>query len=320
MCAEGPPPGRGGARGGRAEGRVRVDVLLVERGLARSRTEAQGLVIEGRVRVDGRPVAKPGLKVEPGAGLELEPPSRRYVSRGGLKLEKALDFFGLDVTGLDCLDVGASTGGFTDCLLRRGARRVYAVDVGYGLLAWSLQTDPRVVVLDRTNARHLEPESFRRAAEARLAGRPADGDREFRWPTFATCDVSFISLLKVFPAVATVLREPWQAVLLVKPQFEAGRELVGPRGVVRDPEVHVDVLEAVAGGLARLGWPARGLTYSPIRGPEGNLEYLLLLARGPVAAGPGLHGTREEAAAGAVTRVLVERVVADAFAALAGKS
>ena len=155
------------------------------------------MVIEGRVRVDGRPVGKPGLKVEPGAGLELDAPSRRYVSRGGLKLEKALDYFGLDVTGLDCLDVGASTGGFTDCLLRRGARRVYAVDVGYGLLAWSLQTDPRVVVLDRTNARHLEPESFRRAAEARLAGRPADGDREFRWPTFATCDVSFISLLKL---------------------------------------------------------------------------------------------------------------------------
>jgi len=128
------------------------------------------------------------------------------------------------------------------------------------------------------------------------------------------------SPVKVFPAIATVLKEPWWAVLLVKPQFEAGRELVGPRGVVRDPGVHVGVLEAVAGGLARLGWPARGLTYSPVRGPEGNLEYLLLLARGPAAAGPGLQGTREEAASGGVTRVLVERVVADAFATLTGKS
>jgi 23S rRNA (cytidine1920-2'-O)/16S rRNA (cytidine1409-2'-O)-methyltransferase len=295
-------------RDGREPGdRQRLDALLVEQGLARSRTEAHGLVLAGRVRVEGLLADKPGRRFPAGASIDVSYPAHRYASRGGLKLEKALDYFGLVVGGVDCLDVGASTGGFTDCLLTRGARRVYAVDVGYGLLAWRLRTDPRVVVLDRTNARHMERETFRRRATERL---PAE-DPEFRWPGLATCDVSFISLLKVVPAIVPLLSSPWRMVLLVKPQFEAGRERVGSGGVVRDPAVHVEVLERVCEGLGRAGAsdqaaagsgqavagsgqaaagsgqavagsggvPRRveiaGLTYSPVRGPEGNIEYLL---------------------------------------------
>jgi len=243
------------------------------------------------------------------AVIEVDHPPHRYVSRAGAKLERALDHFGIDVTGLVCLDAGASTGGFTDCLLTRGAARVYAVDVGYGLLAWKLRTDERVVVLDRTNARYLEPEGFRRAVEER--------GREFIQPTFATCDLSFISLLKVVPAVHSVLASPWQMVLLVKPQFEAGREKVGAKGVVRDPEVHVEVLQRVAEGLTGSGLVpgagVAGLTYSPVRGPEGNLEYLLwlverggapLVAGSPDLSGPPLSPGPEE----------IRRVVAEAFA------
>lgn len=299
--------------------RQRLDTLLVERGLARSRGEAQSFIVAGRVRAEGATADKPGRRYLPEVPLAVDYPETRYVSRGGVKLEKALDTFGLDVSGLVCLDVGASTGGFTDCLLSRGARRVYAVDVGYGLLAWSLRSDPRVVTLDRTNARYLTRDSFRRAAEAEvskrkggvaaavapaLAGPPIaaaavepvpTGAPGLLWPTFATCDVSFISLLKVVPAVRALLEPPWQMVLLVKPQFEAGREKVGSKGVVRDPAVHVEVLTRiceeltradVAPGVARaggrLGETRRraeivGLTYSPIRGPEGNIEYLAWL-------------------------------------------
>lgn len=280
------PPDPNPAPTGR-ERRRRLDVLLTERDLAASRTEARGLIMAGRVRVDGTVVDKPGRRVPAEARVEIGYPSHRYVSRGGLKLEKALDFFGLDVSGLVCLDVGASTGGFTDCLLQRGAKRVYAVDVGYGLLAWSLRADPRVVALDRTNARYLDRESFRRAVEAATGqglGAPQDPDPThtgtgpaFEWPTFATCDVSFISLLKVVPAILRLLESPWQMVLLVKPQFEAGRGKVGSKGVVRDPQVHLEVLDWVIQGLAKLQARVKGLTYSPIRGPEGNVEYLLWL-------------------------------------------
>lgn len=255
---------------------TRLDTLLVDRGLARSRGEAQTFILEGRVRVDGEVASKPGRHVPPDAPLAVDWPETRYVSRGGLKLAKALDTFGVDVAGLVCVDIGASTGGFVDCLLGRQARRVYAVDVGYGLLAWSLRTDPRVVPLDRTNARYLTRESFRQAAERELGKRPEPAG--FLRPSFATCDVSFISLLKVVPAVATLLDEPWQMVLLVKPQFEAGREKVGSKGVVRDPAAHREVLERVIGGLGR---PVLGLTYSPVRGPEGNIEYLLWTSSGP---------------------------------------
>jgi len=225
--------------------------------------------MSGCVLVNGRIVDKPGTRTDPTSPIEVRQASRRYVSRGGEKLEKALDWFGIRVAGLTCLDIGASTGGFTDCLLAHGARLVYAVDVGYGLIAWSLRQDPRVVVLDRTNARYLTRDSFRRLV-------PGSGSVE--WPTFATCDVSFISLLKIVPAVMSILERPWQMVLLVKPQFEAGREKVGSRGVVRDPEVHVEVLHRVTSGLTAKGQAvASGLTYSPLRGPEGNVEYLLWL-------------------------------------------
>lgn len=294
-----------------ANGRPRLDTLLVERGLARSRGEAQSLILGGRVRVEDQVSDKPGRRLPVEAHLQVDYPPQRYVSRGGQKLERALDAFGLDVSGLTCLDVGASTGGFTDCLLSHGARRVYAVDVGYGLLAWSLRSDPRVVTLDRTNARYLTPETFRQAVEREVARRgatdarhpeSADAGPGFLWPTLATCDVSFISLLKVVPAVRAVLTPPWQIIVLVKPQFEAGREKVGSKGVVRDAGVHVAVLERVIAGLTTgkaeagagvQGEPpvVAGLTFSPLRGPQGNVEYLLRIVssgeRG-LAGGPGL--------------------------------
>jgi 23S rRNA (cytidine1920-2'-O)/16S rRNA (cytidine1409-2'-O)-methyltransferase len=294
------------------EERPRLDTLLVERGLARSRGEALSLILGGRVRVEDQVSDKPGRRLPAEVRLEVDYPPHRYVSRGGQKLEKALDAFGLDVSDLTCLDVGASTGGFTDCLLSRGARRVYAVDVGYGLLAWSLRSDPRVVTLDRTNARYLTRETFREAVEKRLDPAPRgvtsseaatlgrSGETTgFLWPTLATCDVSFISLLKVVPAVRAILAPPWQMIVLVKPQFEAGREKVGSKGVVRDASVHVAVLERVIAGLtagkAGAGEGVEppvvaGLTFSPLRGPEGNVEYLLRLVssgeRG-LATGPG---------------------------------
>ncbi len=325
------------------EGRPRLDTLLVERGLARSRGEAQSLILGGRVRVEDQVSNKPGRRLPAEVGLEVDYPPRRYVSRGGQKLEKALDAFGLDVSGLTCLDVGASTGGFTDCLLSHGARRVYAVDVGYGLLAWSLRSDPRVVTLDRTNARYLTRETFREAVEKRLvtrkgateAGCPVGADPApwgdassetttpgasgeatgFLWPTLATCDVSFISLLKVVPAVRAILAPPWQMIVLVKPQFEAGREKVGSKGVVRDASVHVAVLERVITGLTagkagageRVELPVvAGLTFSPLRGPGGNVEYLLRLVssgeRG-LAGGPGLARPASDVVAEAFARL-----------------
>jgi 23S rRNA (cytidine1920-2'-O)/16S rRNA (cytidine1409-2'-O)-methyltransferase len=258
--------GRTGGDGGKR----RLDSLLFERGLAVSRGEARGLIMAGRVFVDGVVADKPGRPVGASADLRVEYPPHRYVSRGGVKLEKALDLFGLDVSGLACLDIGASTGGFTDCLLTRGAARVYALDVGYGLLAWKLRTDPRVVALDRTNARYLDRPSFEAAVRAE--------GREVVWPAFATCDVSFISLLKVVPAVIGLMHPSWHMVLLVKPQFETCREKVGSRGVVRDPEVHVEVLERL---IREFGSRAAGLTHSPLRGPEGNIEYLLWLRDEP---------------------------------------
>ncbi len=304
---------RGGRHPGSGDQAPRLDALLVERGLARSRGEAQVFVTSGRVKVDGRVVDKPGRRLAPEARIEVDYPETRFVSRGGRKLEKALDTFDLDVRGLVCADIGASTGGFTDCLLSRGARRVYAVDVGYGLLAWSLRSDPRVVTLDRTNARYLTPDGFRLAVERELAkagpGNTAGHEKEdeeekkegtYLPPTFATCDVSFISLFKVVPAVLGILEPPWDIIALVKPQFEAGREKVGSKGVVRDPAVHEEVLESVLWSLAGEGAAAAGLTYSPIRGPEGNIEYLL-----------HLKGATEGGAA--PSRAAIAAVVAEAF-------
>ncbi|MBU0494456.1 MAG: TlyA family RNA methyltransferase [Chloroflexi bacterium] len=247
----------------------RLDVLLVTRGLAASRAQAQALILAGQVRAGDRPPAtlRPGtrLPVETELAVEAGLP---YVSRGGVKLAHALDAFDMAVAGRVCLDVGASTGGFTDCLLQRGAARVYAVDVGYGQLAWALRQDPRVVALDRTNIRYLErlPESV----------------------SVATIDVSFISLGLVLPAVLPLLDTTADVVALIKPQFEAGRRQVGKGGVVRDPAVHRQVLTDVLARAQELGLAVRGLTVSPITGPAGNHEFLAWLAWGAVGVEPAL--------------------------------
>jgi 23S rRNA (cytidine1920-2'-O)/16S rRNA (cytidine1409-2'-O)-methyltransferase len=239
--------------------RKRLDVLLVERGLADTRAQAQALVMAGLVRGH----AKPGEQVEEGAPLEVERPLP-YVSRGGQKLEHALDVFGIDVAGLDCLDVGASTGGFTDCLLQRGAARVIALDVGHGQLHPKVRDDPRVTVLERVNVRRL--------AELPFA------------PELVTCDVSFISLRVALPPALALARPGWQALALVKPQFEAGRAEVGKGGVVRDPNVWRRVLRDV--GAAALAWDAEpaGVADSGLPGPKGNREFFLYLRHRPGAS------------------------------------
>lgn len=235
---------------------IRLDQLLVARGLAESREKAQRLVIAGKVRVAGNVIDKPGKTFANECKIEIEQPER-FVSRGGEKLEGAFEKFGLNVSGIVCLDVGASTGGFTDCLLQHGASRVYAVDVGKGQLHWKLRNDPRVVVIDGVNARNITP--------ALLPEKPA----------FACVDVSFISLTLVLPAVAGVLAPAATLVTLIKPQFEAGREQVGSGGVVRDPRVHDEVVAKVRDfGDSRLGLKWRGVCESPLRGPAGNVEFL----------------------------------------------
>ncbi|HUZ77292.1 MAG TPA: TlyA family RNA methyltransferase [Chloroflexota bacterium] len=255
--------------------RMRLDVLLVERGLAPSRERAQALIMEGSVLVDGQPRAKAGQAVAADAQLALTSAGMPFVSRGGLKLRRALDVFGLDPTGQVCLDVGASTGGFTDCLLQAGAARVYALDVGYGQLHWHLRTDPRVVVLEKMNARHLEAGSL-----------PEQ-------PAFAVIDVSFISLTKVLEPVGLAMgfgapddRPPLSIVALVKPQFEVGPKRA-PRGVVRDPAAHRAALHTAIDSGRALGWRVAGLTESPLLGPAGNREFLLWLATGAQASAFG---------------------------------
>jgi len=237
---------------------MRLDVLLVERGLAPSRERAQALILEGVVRVDGESHAKAGQAVPADVPIEVIGPELPFVSRGGLKLQKALDAFDINVHGKVCLDVGASTGGFTDCLLQVGAARVYAVDVGYGQLDWKLRQDPRVVVMEKTNIRYV----------AELPERPQ----------LATIDASFISLTKVLEPVTALIGEDGQIVALVKPQFEAGPK-AAPKGVVRDPAVHQRVLQEVLAHARGLHWRARGLVPSPVLGPAGNREFLLWLAR-----------------------------------------
>jgi len=243
-------------------GRQRLDLELVERGLAASRQQAQQLIRSGRVRSGTTVLDKPGMAVAPSLPLAVEQPPR-FVSRGGEKLEAALEALEIAVEGRICLDGGISTGGFSDCLLQHGAARIYGIDVGYGQTAWSLRTDPRVVLRERTNLRHLEP--------AELYG-PNDP-----WPDFAVADVSFISLARVLPALRRLLRRPAEAVLLVKPQFEVGPGRVGKGGVVRDPAAHVDAIAGVIGAATELEWEAAGLVGSPITGPAGNHEYLLWL-------------------------------------------
>jgi len=240
----------------------RLDQLLCERGLAPSREAGRREILAGCVWVDGIREDKPGAMVRADSVVEIRRSGPRFASRGGEKLARALEVFALDVTGRTAVDVGASTGGFTDVLLRAGAARVYCVDVGYGQLAWDLRQDLRVVVMDRTNARYLVPSMF----DPR--------------PDLAVVDVSFISLAKILPALREVLTSRAEIVCLVKPQFEAGREKVGKRGVVRSPEVHVEVLMNVAEYAWGSSFEVAGVSASPIRGPEGNVEFLMHLFRG----------------------------------------
>lgn len=238
---------------------VRLDKLLADKGLVSSRERAQAMILAARVLVDGRKITKAGHKVSPESNIQLLGEDLPYVSRGGLKLRHALDTFALDVKGLIAMDVGASTGGFTDCLLREGARRVYAVDVGYGQLAWKLRQDPRVVVIERQNIRYLSRDRIPEPIQ------------------LATIDASFISLKLVIPSVIPFLDNPAVVIALIKPQFEAGRENIGKGGVVRDPEVHEAVCRSISEFCLRSGFHIIGLTPSPILGPKGNREFLLAL-------------------------------------------
>ena len=240
----------------------RLDVLVTERGLAESRQKAQAMIMAGQIFSGDRRLEKAGMPVDEFIALEVRGQALRYVGRGGLKLEKAMEVFPIDLRGKIAADIGASTGGFTDCMLQNGAEKVYSVDVGYGELAWKLRSDERVVVLERTNARYLDREQI---------PDPLD---------FASIDVSFISLRLIFPAVFSLLKEGGQVVSLIKPQFEAGREFVGKKGIVRDPNVHRMVLEQYLLHAADAGFSVRGITYSPITGQEGNIEYLGFLQKG----------------------------------------
>lgn len=236
----------------------RIDLLLVEKGYFNSREKARSSLMAGLIEVDDVPVDKAGTKVNEDARIVIKGNSIPYVSRGGLKLEKALHKFPLSLENKVCLDVGASTGGFTDCMLQNGASKVYAIDVGYGQLDWSLRQDQRVVVMERTNIRYVKPEELCELAD------------------FASIDVSFISLRIVLPVVVNLLSPGAMIVALIKPQFEAGRNLVGKNGVVRDASVHKQVIEKILAGCSEWGLKALDLTFSPIKGPKGNVEFLLL--------------------------------------------
>ena len=236
--------------------KIRLDTLLVEQGYFTSREKAKAVIMSGDVFVNGQRADKPGVGYPADCTIEVRGHTLKFVSRGGYKLEKALDYFGGDPAGKVCIDCGASTGGFTDVMLQRGAAKVYSVDVGYGQLAWSIRSDPRVVVMERTNVRYLTPDMFPEK------------------PSLGTIDVSFISLSLVLPAVRQVLTPDGEVFCLIKPQFEAGREKVGKKGVVREPETHVEVLENFLKNAGNAGFYVENLTFSPIKGPEGNIEYL----------------------------------------------
>lgn len=266
----------------------RLDVLLVKRGLAETREKAKTTLMAGLVLVNGQKIDKAGTMVKEDAELRLLGNALPYVSRGGLKLEKAMEVFGISLDGKVAADIGASTGGFTDCALQRGATKVFAIDVGYGQLAWKLRSDPRVVNMERTNIRYVRPEDV---------GELID---------FASIDVAFISLTKVLEPVKALLGAKGEVVALVKPQFEAGRENVGKKGVVRDPEAHKTVIREVAAYSREIGFFPAGLTFSPIKGPEGNIEYLLHLLQ----TGDGAEN---------VTDPRIAEVVAEAHEKLNGK-
>lgn len=239
----------------------RLDILVHEKGFAESREKAKAIIMAGQVYVDNQKADKCGTSYDENANIEVRGNVLKYVSRGGLKLEKAIDNFGLDLNGAIAMDIGASTGGFTDCMLQNGAKKVYSIDVGYGQLAWKLRTDERVVNLERTNMRKVTREQV---------PDPID---------FFSVDVSFISLRLILPVARELMAENAEAVCLIKPQFEAGREKVGKKGVVRDPSVHVEVVRGIYGFCLQSGFDVLNLDFSPIKGPEGNIEYLIHLKK-----------------------------------------
>lgn len=242
--------------------KVRLDQLVFDRGFVESRERAKTTIMAGLVFVNGQRAYKPGTAISEDDVIEVRGDAIPYVSRGGLKLEKALKIFEFNPSGMVCIDCGASTGGFTDVLLKNGAKLVYAVDVGYGQLAWSLRSDERVVSMERTNIRYVTPDVLEQT------------------PRLAVMDLSFISITLVFPVVKELIEPDGYVICLIKPQFEAGRENVGKKGVVRDKKVHLEVINEVLGFAANSGFTVRGLGYSPIRGPEGNIEYLAYLQKG----------------------------------------
>lgn len=244
-----------------ASKKERLDILLVEKGICESREKAKTNIMAGLVFVDGQRVDKAGEKVKVDADIVFKGEKLKYVSRGGLKLEKAMNTFGIDLTDKVCMDIGASTGGFTDCMLQNNASKVFAVDVGYGQFAWKLRTDERVVCMEKTNIRYVTPEDIGIALD------------------FASIDVSFISLRTIMPAVKALLGDKGEVVALIKPQFEAGRDKVGKKGVVRDKEVHLEVINTIINFLMENEFNILGLSYSPIKGPEGNREYLVYFTK-----------------------------------------
>lgn len=244
-----------------ASKKERLDILLVEKGICESREKAKTNIMAGLIFVDGQRVDKAGEKVKVDADIVFKGEKLKYVSRGGLKLEKAMNTFGIDLTDKVCMDIGASTGGFTDCMLQNNASKVFAVDVGYGQFAWKLRTDERVICMEKTNIRYVTPEDIGVALD------------------FASIDVSFISLRTIMPAVKALLADKGEVVALIKPQFEAGRDKVGKKGVVRDKEVHLEVINTIINFLIENELNVLGLSYSPIKGPEGNREYLVYFTK-----------------------------------------
>ena len=258
----------------------RLDVLLVNRGLAPSREKAKAMIMEGNVFVDNQREDKAGSMFPTDCRIEIHGNTLKYVSRGGLKLEKAMTHFDISLENKICMDIGASTGGFTDCMLQNGAQKVYAVDVGYGQFAWKLRCDERVVCMEKTNIRYVTPSDI--------------ADRL----DFASVDVSFISLTKVLGPARELLKDNGEIICLIKPQFEAGREKVGKKGVVRDQAVHREVIEKVAEYAMELGFSIKNLEFSPIKGPEGNIEYLIYMKKdeeGSMAETVTIQNTVEEA-------------------------
>lgn len=239
----------------------RLDILLINRGFFESREKAKAVIMAGDVFVNGQREDKAGSKFEINAEIEVKGKKLKYVSRGGLKLEKAVEEFGLSLEGKTCMDIGSSTGGFTDCMLQNGAVKVFAIDVGTNQLAWKLREDPRVISMEKTNFRYVTKDKIEEEVE------------------FASVDVSFISLDKILPVAHSLLKEGGEMVCLIKPQFEAGREKVGKKGVVRESKVHVEVIEKIEILVQELGFRIKGLSYSPVKGPEGNIEYLIYIKK-----------------------------------------